>query len=139
VQVFVSHCDPDHAFVGRLISGLRAAGFQVWDQDDLVPGENPNSARANALDSSELMVAVFTRESVKSQTVRQEVQYALTAGNYRGRVVPVLVGIPTYAAGDDVPWVLLRMDPIHLDDYASELGPVILRVQELAKTECNAP
>ncbi len=139
MQVFISHASFDRQLVEHLAAQLENAGVAVWNPyAQVFPGDNWAKEIGKALESSDLMIVLFTKRARDSATLQHEIQYALTSGNYRGRVVPVLVGFPTFEAGKDVPWVLLRMDPIYLDDGAPDFGPVIERVQSLAQAECNA-
>jgi len=88
------------------------------------------------------MVVLFTREARDSGNLTHEVQFALTSGNYRGRVVPVLVDFVTFQAGKDVPWVLLRMDPIYVNAPAgisdSDISQIVSRVSAVAGADANA-
>ncbi len=84
------------------------------------------------------MVVLVTKNALGSAILRQDVQYALTSGNYRGRVVPVLVDSPTIEAGKDIPWILLRLAPIWVEGTAPDFSPVVKRVQEEIENGCNA-
>ena len=109
MQVFVSHAAADNALAKRISSALEHAGFSVWNWDSILPGDDFYSAASKALESSELMVVLFSPEASASEWVTRDVQYALIAGNYRGRVVPVLIDFVATPARKEVPWVLLRM------------------------------
>jgi hypothetical protein len=138
MQVFISHAWADRDLVEKLTEELRKAGVQVWSPyDSLMPGDNWALETGKALATSDLIVVLFTRHAAESPTVGQEVQYAMTSGNYQGRVVPVLLDYVTFQAGHDVPWVLLRMDPVYVQT-PPDFGPVVKRVQKLSETGCNA-
>jgi hypothetical protein len=144
MQVFISHGAADAALARRVASALAEAGFTVWDPESVLPGDNWASAVGKALESSELMVVLCTRDGRGSSTLTREVQYALTSGNYRGRVVPVLVNFPmTYLAGKDLPWALLRMNPVHFNDRIdlsdSDVSEIVTRVSAVAREGANAP
>lgn len=142
MQVFISHAAADAVLARRVASALRKAGFPVWDPESVLPGDNWPAAVGMALESSELMVVLFTREARDSGNLTHEVQFALTSGNYRGRVVPVLVDFVTFQAGKDVPWVLLRMDPIYVNAPAgisdSDISQIVSRVSAVAGADANA-
>ncbi len=142
MQVFVSHAVADAPLARRVTSALADAGFTVWNPDSVLPGDNLASAAGRALESSELMVVLFTRNGINSSNLTHEVQYALTSGNYRGRVVPVLVNFVTFEAGKEVPWVLLRMNPIYLDVSTdvkdSDVSEIVTRVSAVAGEGANA-
>lgn len=139
MQVFISHAIADTDLAAELTRSLRAAGIQAWNpRDSILPGDNWALEVGKALESSEVMVVVFTKDSHESPTIVQEVQYALTAGRYRGRVVPVLINFVTYQAGKDVPWILLRMDPVELQGPPFDFSAVVERVQKLAENGFHA-
>ena len=54
--------------------------------------------------------------------MRGDIQYGLTAKKFEQRLIPVLVGYVTLAAGKDVPWILLKMDPVYIDSPTSDLN-----------------
>jgi hypothetical protein len=53
------------------------------------------------------MVFLFT-PAAASDSVRNNVDLALSGRKYEGRVYSVVVG-PSYTAGKDVPWILLKL------------------------------
>lgn len=137
MQVYISHASLDHDLVGRLSTTLRGAGIDVWDPASILPGDNWALETGKALEQSEVMVVLFTKNARGSTTLSQDVQYALTQGNYRGRVVPVFLGFSTVQTGKDVPWILLHLNPIWLEDDSPDLSPVISRVRAEIESGCN--
>jgi hypothetical protein len=138
MQIFISHTAADRGLAKELADLLERAGFSVWDPDSILPGDNWASAIGNALESSEVMVSLWTSASKDSSSLVRDVQFAMTRGKYRGRVVPVLVDFVTFQAGVEVPWILLKMDPIYLQDRDADLHPVVDRVLEVVRDEANA-
>lgn len=139
MQVYISHAIADRDLALRLIAELRRSGFNVWSPEDhIYPGDNWAKETGKALEFSELMVVIFSARANDSSMLRQDVQFALTSGGYRGRVIPVLLGFKSPATSDDLPWVLLHMNPIYLAAPSDSLEPVVRRVQEVAGAECNA-
>jgi len=138
MRVFISHASHDQALANDLASAVRAAGMSVWTPDFVSPGTNWHLEVGKALEQSDVMIVLFTPGGQHSSTLKQEVQYALTEGNYRGRVVPVLVNSPTFQAGTDVPWVLLRLTTVHLQGNPPDFGPVVRHLVELSRADCNA-
>jgi hypothetical protein len=138
MQIFISHARADAALAQALSSALETAGFSVWNPDNILPGDNWRKEFGAALESSELMVALFSRHAKEDTNVTRDVQFALTSGNYRGRVVPVLVDFVTFVAGSEVPWVLLRMDPVYLTGASPDFSEIVNRVRGLAGTASNA-
>ncbi|HVA50890.1 MAG TPA: toll/interleukin-1 receptor domain-containing protein [Pirellulales bacterium] len=138
MQVFISHASSDRDLADRLSGKLREAGIDVWDPSSIFPGDNWALETGNALAQSEVMVVLYTKNAREIATLSQDVQYALTQGNYRGRVIPVFIGLSTVEAGKDVPWILLRLNPIWLEGDSPDLVPVVARVRAEIESGCNA-
>ena len=138
MQIFISHAQADADLAQGLSSALETAGFSVWNAESILPGDNWRKEFGAALESSELMVALFSRHAKEDTNVTRDVQFALTSGNYRGRVVPVLVDYVTFEAGSEVPWVLLKMDPVYLTGASPDFSQIVNRVRGLAGTATNA-
>ena len=69
------------------------------------------------------MVVLLSPDSVSSDWVRREIEYALGDPNYAGRLFPVLVR-PT----EDVPWILRKLEILHAKDNAAEISKRIASV-----------
>jgi hypothetical protein len=137
MRVFISHAKSDAQLADRLRSRLALAGLDVWD-DQAYPGENWALKMGEALADSDVLVALVTRNAVESGRLTEDVQFALTAGRYRGRVIPVIVDHPTYEAGKDIPWILIRFDPMHVDSSRPDFEQVVDRVRsEAARYAAN--
>jgi hypothetical protein len=142
MQVFISHSQSDEPLVQQLTKELRKAGLSVWSaQESLFPGDNWPLETGKALETSDVMVALFSRGipgGIPGSEVAREVQYALTSGNYRGRVVPVLVDFTTYKLGPEVPWVVEKLDPVRIHRNEPEFAEIVRRVQQAAGAESHA-
>jgi TIR domain len=144
MQVFISHVDADAKIASEIAVALETAGFTAWHRGSIFPGDNWARELGEALESSELMVVIFSRNASDVSNLQRDVQYALTSGNYRGRVVPVLVDFVSFKAGADVPWVLLKMDPIYSNSSdlqsgdSADLHKIVERVSTLAREGINA-
>jgi TIR domain len=104
MQVFISYAQPDEAFARALSSHLSRHGLSVWTTNQaILPGDNPWLQTGEALKKSRAMVVVVSPDSMRSEWVRREIEYALGDPNYQGRVFPVIVR-PTA----DVPWILRK-------------------------------
>ena len=104
MQVFLSYSEADRDFARQLASQLSKRGCEVWDPSDQVfPGDNGPLKIGEALKESKAMVVLLSPDSMKSEWVRGEIQYALGNRNYEGRLFPVLVR-PTA----DIPWILRK-------------------------------
>lgn len=133
MQVYISHSEKDRDLVLQLSSKLEQAGFVVWNPyENILPGDNWAQETANALASSEIMVVLLTRNAGDRLNLERDVQFALTSGNYRGRVVPVVIGQSSFKTRQNVPWVLLRLNPIILAQRPFKFEEVVERVQSLA-------
>jgi|SRR3954469_14884723 hypothetical protein len=133
MQIYISHSDDDKELARALASELEQAGFIVWDEArEILPGDNWAKKVGEALESSDILIALITRPGLAADVIARDVQYALTQGkHYHGRVVPVFVRIPTYAAGKEIPWILLKLNPIELKSETDGFGEVVKRIKAL--------
>jgi hypothetical protein len=130
MKVFISYSQADQAIAKDLVSLLAAAGVRAWDaESELTPGDNWAMRIGQALEESDAMIVLLSPDSVKSEWVRREIEYALSSPNYRDRLIPVIVR-PTRK----IPWILrdLSLVDLHADpDEGKKL--VVSRVRHLAK------
>jgi hypothetical protein len=116
MNVFISYAPADAELAGRIADVLKASGFQVWDDSQILPGDNWGVRLAQALEEAEAMVVVLTPHSLRSPNVSREVGYALGNKDYKDRVIPVIAAPPDQLPQEDIPWVLNRFQVIHLQD-----------------------
>lgn len=116
MKVFISHALTDAKLAKRIADVLKEAGFQVWDDTQILPGENWGRRLAEALQESEAMVVLLTPDSLRSQNVSYELGYALGKEGYKGRVIPVIAASPEQVPKEAIPWVLYKFQMIHLSD-----------------------
>jgi hypothetical protein len=110
MRVFLSYSTPDEHSAKELRLRLSAAGFTVWDaQHDVLPGDNWAAEVARALERSDAMVVLISPESVESESVRRDLEYALGSKAFKGRLIPVVVR-PT----KKVPWILRTLQHVEL-------------------------
>lgn len=129
MKVFVSHSSSESDLARDLASRLSAAGFQVWDDDKLLPGDNWALAVGKAMEESNAMVVLLSPEAVRSRFVSHEIEYALGSPRYRDRLLPVLVR-PTKR----IPWILRRLPLIRFyDNPADGADRIVEGVRKLAK------
>ena len=118
MRVFLSYSPADKRFAKQLAAELPQRGCEVWDpRAELFPGDNWAEQIVQALKQSRAMVVLLSPDSVKSDSVRREIAYALGNANYAGRLFPVLLR-PT----EDVPWILRRLQLIHAKDNPAEIS-----------------
>ena len=78
-KVFVAYVQEDAHAAERLFEALEGHGFDPWmDRRKLLPGQNWPRAIENAIDTSDFVVACFSRNSVRKKGGFQaEIRYAL--------------------------------------------------------------
>jgi len=114
MRVFVSHASTDADLARRVSKTLREAGFQVWDETMIIPGENWGEKLAEALEESDAMVVLLTPDSLRSPNISHEVGYALGKKDYKGRLIPVIAGPIEQLPSENIPWILRKFPAIHL-------------------------
>ncbi len=118
MRVFLSYTDADQSFAKRLSSQLTRLGCAVWDPvDQLFPGDNWWLKIGEALEESKAMVVLLSPDSIKSEWVRREIEYAIGDRNFEGRVFPVLVR-PTA----EIPWILRKFEILRANKNPAEIG-----------------
>jgi hypothetical protein len=121
MQVFLSYAPSDEAFAKALSSQLSRRGLSVWSpSEEVLPGDNVWLRIGEALENSRAMVVLVSPESMRSQSVRREIEYALGQSNYEGRLFPVQVR-PT----KDIPWVLRRFKTFDAKQSAAKVSESI--------------
>jgi len=141
MQIYISHSGSDRDLALDLIAqlnlGLRDTGLTIWNPyRSILPGDNWAQATGQALNDSEVLIVLWTRNAQDPAKLQGEVQFALTAGNYHGRVIPVVFDKPTFTAGKDVPWILLQLDPLYIPPQ--DVQALVARLKTLAGAGCNA-
>jgi hypothetical protein len=121
MQIFLSHAPSDEAFAKTLSSQLSRRGLSVWSpSEEVLPGDNVWLRIGEALENSRAMIVLVSPDSMRSENVRREIEYALGQPNYEGRVFPVQVR-PT----KDIPWVLRRFKTLDAKQSAAKVSELI--------------
>jgi hypothetical protein len=121
MQVFISYACEDSELAKRLSRWLEGAGFDVWlDESNILPGDNWAEKVSQALKESQAMVVLVSPAAMDSKWVRHEIEFALGAKEYSGRLVPVFVGPRESIPEDRLPWILRRLKGIELTDQTEE-------------------
>jgi hypothetical protein len=116
MKVFLSYSEADKKWADQLRSGLSEAGLEVWNPaSEMAPGSNWHLELGRALERSEAMVVLLSPNSVQSASVLSEIEYALSASQFRGRLISVLLR-PT----EEVPWILQKLPFIRATKDVSE-------------------
>ena len=105
MRVFLSYAQSDEDFARSLTEHLTKLGLSVWSsQVEVFPGDNAWLRIGQALKKSNAMVVLVSPDSMRSENVRREIEYALGDPNYEGRLFPVQVR-PT----PNLPWILRKL------------------------------
>jgi hypothetical protein len=92
-DVFVSHSEKDKAVADAVVARLEAESVSCWVAPrDIVPGADWGESIINAIESSRIMILIFTQSANASPQIKREVERAVNKGVY---VIPFRV--------DDVP------------------------------------
>ena len=121
MKVFISHSQQDKELAKKVAASLESAGLEVWDaENEILPGDNWAEKVARALRESEAMVVLLSKNALKSDWVRREIEYALGEKRYNKRLISVLVGPTEKKLRKDIPWILKRLKMIELQDANKE-------------------
>ncbi len=129
MQVYMSYSRADEEFAGELASRLSESGINVFDPlRDVALGENWPSTIGEALQESDAMIVLLSPDSVKSEWVRREIDFALGSPRFAGRLIPVLVR-PT----EEIPWILRNLQPVTVGKDRAKVGHRILQQLQRAR------
>lgn len=115
MKVFISFAHNDSFLAKKVTSTLEEKGFEVWNAEtEILPGDNFAEKISDALKESDAMVVLLSPESLKSNYVQWEINYALGNKSYKQRVIPVLVGSEENISSESIPWILRNLQMIRL-------------------------
>jgi hypothetical protein len=90
-EVFLSHSSRDREFVLRLTRVLRRYKIRYWYSAAHIAGAKQwHDEIGRALARCDWFLVVLTPDAVRSVWVKRELLFALNAGRYNERIVPVL-------------------------------------------------
>lgn len=108
-KTFISYSSRDVEFARKLATDLRKAGVDIWmDKLDLRAGIPWDQQIEKALRAAGSFLVILTQDSVDSDTVSNEISFALKQGK---KVIPVMFKTC------DIP---LRIHRLHYADFTSE-------------------
>lgn len=117
MKVFISHSSKDEALASKVVSYLEQSGLDVWyDSREIMPGDNWADKVAQGLRESEAMVVLVTPSALESNSLRRDINYALTQKRFKGRLVPVLAGDSRQFQGWTIPWIFDHLPTISLKE-----------------------
>jgi TIR domain len=110
MKVFLSYSKDDGEVAKALATRLTVAGLELWDPAEaLFPGDNWALRIGQALQESDAMIVLVSPNSMKSEAVRQEIEYALGSARYKGRLLPVII-----KPAKEMPWILKRFPAVRI-------------------------
>lgn len=104
VNVFISHAEKDRTYATSLGSALAGAGLRVSESRNVQPGDNWALKIGQALAKADAVVILISPDSVASDWVQREIEFAISSPRFKGRLIPLLVR-PT----PEVPWILQEL------------------------------
>jgi hypothetical protein len=131
-DVFVSHSVKDKAVADAIVARLEADSVTCWIAPrDVIPGADWGESIIDAIESSRIMILIFSRSADASSQIKREVERAVNKGVY---IIPFRV--------DDIPptksleyfistsqWMDAFSPPLerHLDNLAKTVTVVLKR------------
>ncbi|XZN97515.1 MAG: TIR domain-containing protein [Microcoleus sp.] len=114
-HVFISYSDMDRETMEKIRSSLRRESLTVWtNKTDIQTGEDFQSAIDRGIEQTDNLVYLLSPDSVKSEYVRKEIEYAVSL---QKRIIPVLV---RETPPDSLPKALQGVQYIDLTDNVEE-------------------
>lgn len=116
-EIFFSYKTEDRARIAPLVAALRAAGLDVWWDQDIPPGGGWRETIAAQLDSASLCVVAWSEGSTGpgGRFVREEAERAAARGAYLGVLIdPVMppFGFAEWQAVNLGDWSGRKSDPL---------------------------
>lgn len=117
MKVFISYSRKDEALAEKVVASLEEAGLDAWYYEhEIVPGENWAESIARGLRESSAMVVLLTHNSLDSDLVRLDIDFALGESAYNRRLIPVIVGEPTDIPSLKIPWIFKHLKTVRLSE-----------------------
>lgn len=114
MKVFISHARNDAILARAVYNELLKYGHTVKLAGTLETAIGIQEAVQTALDECRAMIVLLNPHSYQSLWVKFEVEYALSAENYKKRLLPVFVGTGFDSAPKKTPWILTALRHINL-------------------------
>ena len=86
-DIFVSYAQADRERVALIAEALESAGYDLWWDRALEPGQTFRGEIANNLKSAKVVLVVWSKTSVRRNFVIEEAEEGLE----RGILVPVMI------------------------------------------------
>jgi TIR domain len=129
-DVFLSHSEKDKAVADAVVARLEAESVTCWVAPrDVVPGADWGESIINAIESSRIMILIFSRNANVSPQIEREVERAVNKGVY---IIPFRVDDITPARSleyfiSTAQWMDAFSPPLerHLDNLAKTVKSLI--------------
>jgi TIR domain len=124
-DVFISHSVKDKAVADAIVARLEAESVTCWVAPrDVVPGADWGESIINAIESSRIMILIFSQSANTSTQIKREVERAVNKGVY---IIPFRV--------DDIPPARSLEYFISTSQWMDAFSPPLERhLDNLAKT-----
>jgi hypothetical protein len=117
MKVFISYAHNDEALAAKIVASLEKAGLDAWyDKREIIPGDNWADKIAQGLRESDAMVVLLTAQALDSESVRRDIDYALSQKPFKRRLIPVFVGDSKDFPSHRIPWILNHLQTVTLPD-----------------------
>ena len=129
-DVFVSHSTKDKAVADAVVARLEAESVSCWVAPrDVVPGADWGESIINAIESSRIMVLIFSQSANASPQIKREVERAVNKGVYiipfRVEDIPPAKSLEYFISTSQ--WMDAFPAPLerHLDNLAKTINSVL--------------
>jgi TIR domain len=118
MKVFISYARKDEALAEKVAAALEEAGLDAWyDKREIMPGDNWAEKIAKGLKESDAMVVLLTPNSLESDLVRRDIDFALSENAYNKRLIPVIVGEEAELPAWKIPWIFQHLKTVVLPEH----------------------
>lgn len=124
--VFVSYAHKDNEKVLDLIKLLKRKMCRIWYDEGLTPGGSWNDDLANHISKCECLIIIITNNSIQSQYVKSELNYAISLNK---KIYPVFLENVELPAG--LAMMLGTTQYIYINDLESETNKLIDSLPEI--------
>jgi hypothetical protein len=109
-RVFLSYVKEDEGLARRLAKTLQKARFEPWlAEDEVASGSNWAKSVGDALDTSDAIVLLLSKDFLRSDWAQKEWEFAITSRKHAKRVLPVLTPGTEI---ETVPWIVKRIQHV---------------------------
>src|SRR5688572_2770384 len=123
-DIFLSYANEDREAAAALAQALEAAGWTVWWEPEIAPGQTWNAVSADAINDARHVIVLWSSHSVTSPRIAQEAEQGRALGK---SLIPVRIeaveppsGFRMIQAADLTDWRRSADDP-KLRDFLAEL------------------